>query len=202
MSIIKLKQTGDTIVEVLICMAISGFALSASFAVARNSQATIRQAEEHGQSLQLAQQQVERFKAWLQINPTKSTDYTSPTYMLLATPGAQGFCILNDTPIAAGQISMQPVNSTDPADPVCAVRQDGVYYCEVNNCTVPPPDTAAGKQTVDNAGFTYRSGIAYPNLAGGNKDEFFSTAGRFAVNGNTSNKLSIDAVVLPYRIHQ
>ncbi|HSX45161.1 MAG TPA: hypothetical protein VLF39_03615 [Candidatus Saccharimonadales bacterium] len=196
MSITKLGQHGDTIVEVLVCIALIGFALSACFSIADNSLTIIRQSEEHNQSLQLAQGQIERFRAWLSINSTKST--TPGPNFFMTKQNFFGFCIFNGTNGSNG-LSLFEIQK-DPKDPHCAVNQNGQFYCESNPCgAVTDADT-------DPKGYLYRAGIIYcyanSACAGGVNDQFYGSAGRFAVNGKSSNAQKFDAVSIPFRIHQ
>jgi type II secretory pathway pseudopilin PulG len=56
------QQAGDTIVEVLISIVIIATILTGSFMLARNSSEHVRDAEEHGQALNLLQGQVEQLR--------------------------------------------------------------------------------------------------------------------------------------------
>lgn len=53
------KQAGDTIVEVLIAIAVVSLVLGGAYAIASRSLANSRQAQEHGEALQLANAQIE-----------------------------------------------------------------------------------------------------------------------------------------------
>jgi prepilin-type N-terminal cleavage/methylation domain-containing protein len=56
------KQRGDTIVEVLIVLAVVGLALAVSYSIANRSLLGVRQAQEHSEALQIAQTQIERLR--------------------------------------------------------------------------------------------------------------------------------------------
>lgn len=78
-SIVKrLGNRGDTIVEVLLALAVLGSALGIGYATANNSLKGTVQAQEHSQALKIAQDQAER----LQANNTLSALYTSTPYCL------------------------------------------------------------------------------------------------------------------------
>jgi len=62
MSIRRLKSSGDTIVEVLLAIAVLGAVLSAAYVSANRSQKNIRQAQERGEALQFVQAQLELIK--------------------------------------------------------------------------------------------------------------------------------------------
>lgn len=57
-----INQTGDTIIEVLLSMAIVGMVIGLSFAAANKSIKTGRAAQEQTEALALAQAQIERIK--------------------------------------------------------------------------------------------------------------------------------------------
>lgn len=63
-----LSETGDTIVEVMICLAIIGATLVASYGIAARSLAQIQAAQERGEALNIAQEQIERLKQTLVVN--------------------------------------------------------------------------------------------------------------------------------------
>lgn len=70
MSVKRLSQTGDTIVEVMICLAILGAAMVASYGIASRSLAQMQAAQERGEALNIAQEQIERLKQTLVVNRT------------------------------------------------------------------------------------------------------------------------------------
>jgi type II secretory pathway pseudopilin PulG len=58
-----LKQAGDTIVEVVIAVAIISTVLAGAFTVSNRSTVTVQDSEEHAQALQLLQGQVELLRS-------------------------------------------------------------------------------------------------------------------------------------------
>ena len=84
----RLRQTGDTIVEVLIAIAITGAVMAGAFTVSQKSVIAVRSSQEHGEVLQLLQGQVElvRVRALDESNAVSGIYATSPKF----------FCI-NDT---------------------------------------------------------------------------------------------------------
>lgn len=56
---LRLSQTGDTIVEVLIAMTVMAGVLGSSYTVVNRTMANARQAQEHTEALQIANKQVE-----------------------------------------------------------------------------------------------------------------------------------------------
>lgn len=89
-----LKQRGDTIVEVMLCLAIMGAALALAYGIATRSLTQVREAQERGEALKLAEEQAERIKQSIAINPNIIFDGSS----------IRSFCIdknLNVTNIAS-----------------------------------------------------------------------------------------------------
>ena len=61
--LLSLRQSGDTIVEVLIVLAVLGLAIGISYSTATKSLLATRQAQENTQATQLLQGQIERLYA-------------------------------------------------------------------------------------------------------------------------------------------
>lgn len=59
---VKLGNVGDTIVEVLIAIAILSVVLGGAYAIVNRSHTNIRQAQEHTEALKLGEEQLERLK--------------------------------------------------------------------------------------------------------------------------------------------
>jgi type II secretory pathway pseudopilin PulG len=103
MSIAKLKEQGDTIVEVLIATTIIGAILAGAYVVASKNIVTERQAQERSIALQLLQNQYETMQ---------SGDVTGLPVLPSASPPAN-FCIVGTS-----------VVPTSPA-PNCSFNSDG-----------------------------------------------------------------------------
>lgn len=56
---LRSKQAGDTIVEVLIAMAVAAGVLASSYSVVNRTMANARQAQEHSEALEIASKQIE-----------------------------------------------------------------------------------------------------------------------------------------------
>jgi len=63
MHMFRFNQRGDTIVEVLICMAIISLVLGGAFVTTRNSQLGVRDSQEHAEALKLVESQLEQLRA-------------------------------------------------------------------------------------------------------------------------------------------
>lgn len=66
------NQRGDTIVEVLIALAVIGSVLIGAFVVTSRSTTGVRNSEEHAQAMQLLQGQVEQLRAYVQATDKDS----------------------------------------------------------------------------------------------------------------------------------
>lgn len=196
-------QTGETIVEVLLAITIVMFTLSIGYSISRRSLKTIRKSEERAQSVQFAQQQIERFKQYLQNNPGITTKKSTLDQANTIIPNDNsGFCFYKDltkkdVPTAAGGVDNGPKN------PICAINSAGEFYCEQtsNPCGSVNPTS----DVTDNAGYFYRAGIAYfppgHGLGYAIQDQFYALAGVFSI-GDSANELGFEVVTIPYRIHQ
>lgn len=65
----KINMRGDTIVEVLIAIAVVSLVLAGSYASTRRSANATRTAQEQGEALKFAESQVEQIKAALESSP-------------------------------------------------------------------------------------------------------------------------------------
>lgn len=203
MSVSRLRQKGDTIIEVLICMAIVSGSLATSYGIARKSLARVREAEERSQSVRLAEQQIERFKQYLKTNPNITTAPPpappGKTSLISVSPDTAGFCVYNN-----GSIYRIPATINGPTDPHCALNTQGKFYCDP-----PAPALCSGALTtaaVNAAGYNSTAAIVYLPVpifgADGNVDQFYASSGRYTAVGDNTNARKFDVVVIPYRIRQ
>jgi type II secretory pathway pseudopilin PulG len=75
----RLKQTGDTIVEVLIAMAVISLVLAGAFTTANRSSHNVRQAQERSEAIKYSEQQLEQLKALVKSNPSAVFSLTTQT---------------------------------------------------------------------------------------------------------------------------
>lgn len=105
----RLGQAGDTIVEVLICMAIVSLALGSSYGISVRALIQVREAEERGQATRLAAQQVEFLKQLKQLGDTRINDTSWP-------PGSPiGYTIVADSSQPNG-LRLDPYSAAPPCD--------------------------------------------------------------------------------------
>jgi type II secretory pathway pseudopilin PulG len=83
----KLNNRGDTIVEVLICMALVSLVLGSAYVTVNHNLRDIRSAQERGEVLELVRGQFEQLRDW------SATDTNVVTSM------ATRFCMVNGAPV-------------------------------------------------------------------------------------------------------
>ncbi|HSX43710.1 MAG TPA: type II secretion system protein [Candidatus Saccharimonadales bacterium] len=169
----KMSQNGDTIVEVLICMAIVSFSLGISYGITRRSLAQVRVGEERSQALKIAQQQLERLKQYIIANP-------SVNYPLATASAGTPRCVLN----VSNVLTLQNTGGTT-TDPVCDVNNNGSFDLD---------DGSASSAS----NYPFRAGYIYD----GSTHDFYVYAGIPTATGLVGvNTLGYDFVTLQYRIH-
>lgn len=97
-----LHQKGDTIVEVLIAMAVLSLVLAGAYASARRSLNATIQANEHSTALKIAEEQQEKLK-YLSTITTSGSGIYHPSYASTAS-----FCV-------DGSLALQPATSSPTA---------------------------------------------------------------------------------------
>jgi prepilin-type N-terminal cleavage/methylation domain-containing protein len=80
----KLGQTGDTIIEVMVVLAILGLAISISYATANRSLLNARQAQENSEATELIQSQIEALRTLTQAGDTPN----------IFSPALQNYCLV------------------------------------------------------------------------------------------------------------
>lgn len=94
-SIKKLTSRGDTIVEVMIVLAILGLALSICYATANRSLTNARQAQENAEASELVSSQIEQLRA----NSYLLTSNPRSPYHGDMNNSSKAFCFLDDSSI-------------------------------------------------------------------------------------------------------
>lgn len=133
-----LNQFGDTIIEVMIVLAVLGLAISISYATANSSLLNTRQALENSQATELVQSQVEAIRSMA----CSTGNINCSANPALFTTGTT-FCI--DTTVSPFQVV--PIPSPDPNNPAsygaCAMPPvpAGLQYLITISYTNTPTDT-------------------------------------------------------------
>src|SRR5665647_597523 len=97
----RLKQTGDTIVEVLFALIVIGIILTGGYSVVTHSILDEQDAQEHSYALGLVQSQIEQLRAYVLSNPTP-----------LPFATAAG-CMITVHPYISPSPCTQPLNATE-----------------------------------------------------------------------------------------
>ncbi len=124
----KLTAGGDTIVEVMIVLAVLGMAIGISYATANRSLLNARQAQENSEATQIAQSQVEALRAF------SGNDPTSPNYIYLNSL----FCINTSgvaPVVATGFTGSNPTNYA--IYPLSRACNNGLYHVSINYGGLP-----------------------------------------------------------------
>lgn len=111
---IKLHQAGDTIVEVILVLAVLGLAISIAYSTANRSLQATRQAEENSQATALVQAQIETLRS----NAALASMDINYIYRDPVTTG--GFCFDSSSTIV-GLVTLTPTTTSDYTryDPRC-----------------------------------------------------------------------------------
>lgn len=104
----RLSQTGDTLVEVLVCISIVSLILAGAYATTNRSATAVRNSQEHSEALKLIESQLEQIRS----NAVSKT----PTVFTSPAP----FCMVDAavvTPATAGQCIQDSAGQPTTIDP-------------------------------------------------------------------------------------
>ncbi len=169
------SQRGDTIMEVMIAVAVLSFILTASFVVSNKSSQATRQSVERSEAFKHSETKLEQLKTFISqsATPALPADGTS-------------FCIKNDgtpTPAIVGDAKNFATYDSNPALSDC--KQDNRYYSYVqrtgNTFTVYTRWEAATGNGIDESSMVHR---IYPDLASQNPNQGTVTVGCAAGSGS------------------
>ncbi|MFI5275445.1 MAG: hypothetical protein ACHQT5_01325 [Candidatus Saccharimonadales bacterium] len=116
MLIKHLNSAGDTIVEVLVCIAVVSAVLGGAFVTTRSSQVGVRNSQEHAEALKLIESQMEQLRG----DTTDAIAYSTP------------FCMFNETPVSA-VIAPASIHCTQNSGGQSG-QPDSRYYLTVMRC--------------------------------------------------------------------
>ena len=123
---IKLRQNGDTIVEVLIAILIISMVLGGAFAASNRSSRSLQQAQEHTTALKIAEGQVELLKSLSAGNSI----YNAADLFCIDSSGTVHTDWIKDS-TGTNPIT---INSPGPSMPTTNSAADNLNY---GNCRVP-----------------------------------------------------------------
>jgi len=135
MHVRHLNNTGDTIVEVLICIAVVSTILGGAFVTTRQSQVGVRDSQEHAEALKLVESQLEQLRGDTTDAITESTP----------------FCMYNETPESA-VIAPQDKDCTQDSGGV-ANQSDSRYNLTITRCAA----VACGNNIANSYLFTVKA---------------------------------------------
>lgn len=117
------NATGDTIVEVMLALAILGLVLGGAYVVSNHNTLNERRAQERGVALQLAQGQIESMKQFASES-SLATAYNSPFCMGL-TSTSNGLTLNSTTSTYAPRANINPLTYTPSIKNPCYVDSSG-----------------------------------------------------------------------------
>lgn len=94
---LRFRERGDTIVEVMVVLAVLGLAISISYATANRSLLNARQAQENAQATALAQSQIESLRT-LTAASTTPTIFQAGPYCVTSGAVVPGSCTTGSIP--------------------------------------------------------------------------------------------------------
>lgn len=123
----RLKQGGDTIVEVMVCMAVVSAMLGGAFVTARNSQLNVRNSQEHAEALSLIENQVEQLRA-------SGSNSNSPIFTTSPFCMSNGALVSTTTASPAAACILESNGQQAPSGFQPAFT---MYIAPSNNCNTP-----------------------------------------------------------------
>lgn len=170
----KLNAKGDTLIEVLVCLAILGFVMTLAYSIVSRAQQTIRNSQERVEALKIAEGQLEQLKSLFKGNPNPDALFPNGNPDLICVDqGSSGPVIVG----FSGQMSSSYASDND-------INSDAenTYPNECKN--LPDPNGL------------YRVSITRP--AGNNTDGLYIVRVRW----NRLGSGVVDQVKLEYRLYK
>jgi len=144
-------QTGDTIVEVLIAIAIVALVLAGAYKIATHSLNDVRQSQEHSEALKYAQSQLELLQS-AASNPA-TTIFAQTYYFCMTSSGPQ----IANTP-APGVAMASPVPTSNY---IAACQQtNGITYNEAISASSPALNQ-----------YVFTITVVWPSIQGNGNDQ-------------------------------
>ena len=165
MLIRQLNNTGDTIVEVLISIAVVSSVLGAGYVGANHSSTTIQEAQEHQIATSIAQTQLELLNSQTGLARLNTPTPTFPSSALPSCYAQVSGTYLLNTPNTGKQSRCSPYDSS------VYPENFNVNITDVTDPSQSPPPTLD----------TYQVEVSWQHLGGAQKNDikmFFQTAGQ------------------------
>lgn len=127
--LVSLKQRGDTIVEVMIVLAILGSAIGISYATANRSLLNARQAQENAEAARIAQTQVEALYTPSHITNTADPNYLYKNHTFCMNSSGD---VVDTFPASVNGVTQRNIayNGTAPGD-FPAACTNGLYHYSI-----------------------------------------------------------------------
>lgn len=162
----RLNQNGDTIVEVLICVAILGFVVAAAYSLATRNQIATQKAQERARATALVETQIESLRSYIEAKKDVSAI------------SSDNFCFVEDSADTLGYkpVALSAANTPNPdstADQVvsygsqCTV--DGLYKISLWKPAAAKHASIGATRIVTNE--TYAATVRWETAGGGSYDE-------------------------------
>ncbi|HSX53221.1 MAG TPA: prepilin-type N-terminal cleavage/methylation domain-containing protein [Patescibacteria group bacterium] len=145
-----ISQTGDTIIEVLITMAILGLVLAGAYAATSHSLNTIYGAQQRIEALKLVEGQIERLDV-LSNNATQATMGSTSSIFgaikIFCLDSSSNVTIANSSPVGGLTINGGlPALQTDTLTsyvPTCSLGPNSTYFLSIERYDDAGPNTGA-----------------------------------------------------------
>ncbi len=130
MSLKKLRQNGDTIIEVLMALAVLSIVLTGAYVSSNRSFKNSRQAQERGEALKLIEGQVEQLKAMSEDGNGgifSNLDYCISSGTIISPSGSAN-CSFDSGSVSPGRynVSIKHSSTTDPVFTVQATWENAI----------------------------------------------------------------------------
>lgn len=139
----KLTQRGDTIVEVLISIAVVSLILGGAFVTTNRSQTGVRNSQEHGEALKLVGAQLEQLRA--------DAAKAAPTVFAQAVP----FCMYNDAAVSTTGATAADCKQSSAGNPTST---EPIYRLSID-------------RTSSNGGYLFTVKADWDQISGGTAEE-------------------------------
>jgi len=176
------SQSGDTLIEVVVSLAILAVTLVTSFDIANRSYSEGFQSREHTQAVFLAQEQVEKLYAFRNNLITAAIAANSSTPVMQPTPSNFGYCA------AAAGCHFDPGSSTPSSGPAQPIIFGGITY----HVVIGPLATPAINVTNDQGSFV--ATVSWSSSVGTGQ-----TAANTGDTGTNENTTTLDAILVDNR---
>ncbi len=134
-------SAGDTIIEVMIALAIIGLVISMSYATTQRSLKTGQAAQERIEALKVAESQVETLKAMRTLTTVPNIFTTSPLDSFCVDPATA--TLTTQSSIAPGVTTLNTGVGPNLFNASCQKGFDGRYYASITRVTTPGPNPAS-----------------------------------------------------------